>query len=105
MSTKEELQAAANVEPKNSDRKFKLLRYRIVIQEVFEELWVKPQYQTIGQEVVETKSDGSPLDTPVVKDVYGYAWETEKKDITTNVYEQVVPSIDLAKVVAAVNNL
>jgi hypothetical protein len=105
MSTKEELQAAANVEPKNSDREVKVLRYRILIQEISEEHWVKPEYATIGQEVVETKADGTPLETPIVKDVYGYKWETHKKDVTTNILEQLVPSIDIPKVIAAINKL
>lgn len=106
MSTKEELRAAASQKPSTPDLEVKFIRYRVVIQQVTEEHWAKQQYATIGQEVVQTKADGiTPLDTPVAVNVYGYAWETEKKEITTNIYEQVVTSIDLAKVVAAVNNL
>lgn len=102
---REELKNLAEVKPASSDRTVTPVRYRVTVQEISEEKWLKPEYQVIGEVLNETRADGSLIDPPVPVNVYGYAWTTTANEVSVNIYEQVVDSLDLAKVVAAVNNL
>lgn len=105
MATKSELQDLANVKPNPSTKEVNLTRYKITIEEIRDEIWVKQDFKIIGQELQENRSDGSKLDDPKVINVHGYAWDTVRETITKTIYEQTVNTVDISKVVAAVNNL
>jgi hypothetical protein len=105
MTDKKSLQDIANVKPGNSTKSTTVVKYKITITEVSEEIWLKPQYTVIGQELLETKLDGTELANPVAINVHGYAWNTNTTELTNVVYEQTVGSIDISKVVLAVNPL
>lgn len=79
--------------------------YRIFIQETTVKQCMMQERGVIGQEVAENRADGTPLEKPMVLNTYGLQWTERIDKNTVTVYEQVVASIDLPKVIAAVNNL
>ena len=79
--------------------------YRICIQETTTKQCMMQERGVIGQEVAENRADGTPLEKPMVLNTYGMQWTERIDKNTITVYEQVATSIDLPRVIAAVNNL
>ena len=78
--------------------------YRICIQETTVKQCMMQERGVIGQEVAENRSDGTPLEKPMVLNTYGLQWVERIDKNTVTVYEQVRGSIDISKVIAAVND-
>ena len=78
--------------------------YRICIQETTTKQCVMQERGVIGQEVAENRADGTPLEKPMVLNTYGLQWTERIDKNTVTVYEQVRGSIDISKVIAAVND-